>query len=156
MYFCRMVKIRNAKETDLKDIASFQVLMAKETEDLQLDEKTVYAGVKAVMDDPSKGRYFVAEANGQAVASLLITYEWSDWRNGNIFWIQSVYVLPEYRKQGIFRNLYLHVKALAEASADIAGIRLYMELNNGRARKVYENMGMQNGHYEVFEWMKNF
>ncbi|MDH5396993.1 MAG: GNAT family N-acetyltransferase [Cyclobacteriaceae bacterium] len=151
-----MVKIRNAKETDLKDIASFQVLMAKETEDLQLDEKTVYAGVKAVMDDPSKGRYFVAEANGQAVASLLITYEWSDWRNGNIFWIQSVYVLPEYRKQGIFRNLYLHVKALAEASADIAGIRLYMELNNGRARKVYENMGMQNGHYEVFEWMKNF
>ena len=156
MYFCRMVKIRNAKETDLKDIASFQVLMAKETEDLQLDEKTVYAGVKAVMDDPSKGRYFVAEANGQAVASLLITYEWSDWRNGNIFWIQSVYVLPEYRKQGIFRNLYLHVKALAEASTDIAGIRLYMELNNGRARKVYENMGMQNGHYEVFEWMKNF
>src|SRR5437867_31922 len=100
---------REAAVTDAGPIIEFQQAMAGETESIELDAPTVTRGVHAVFDDPSRGRYFVAEAEGNVIASLLITYEWSDWRNGNVWWIQSVYVRPAFRRRGIYARLYEHV-----------------------------------------------
>jgi GNAT superfamily N-acetyltransferase len=149
------IRYRDAKRTDAGDIVDFQIAMARETEDFALDRETCTRGVAAVFDDPSKGRYFVAEADGKVAASLLITFEWSDWRNGVVWWIQSVYVRPEYRKQGIYARLYEHVKQQA-SDPSIKGIRLYVEKRNAVAQKVYERCGMNGEHYQVFEWMKDF
>jgi GNAT superfamily N-acetyltransferase len=109
--------------------------------------------VKAVFEDPSRGQYYVAEATGRVIASLLITFEWSDWRNCNVWWFQSVYVVPEFRRQGIFRNMYTHIKNIAEEQ-DIAGLRLYVETKNEQARKTYEALGMSSEHYSFYEWMR--
>src|SRR5215470_16147170 len=106
---------RAATVTDASNMIAFQLAMARETEGIELDEPTVTRGVHAVFDDPSRGRYFVAASGPEVVASLLITYEWSDWRNGNVWWIQSVYVLPQFRRQGVYRGLYAHIRSLAEA-----------------------------------------
>ena len=100
-----MIKIREAVKDDFMTIAGFQQKMALETEDLILNKNKVEAGVRAVFDDPSKGFYIVAEEDSAVTASMLLTFEWSDWRNGNFLWIQSLYVIPEYRKQGIFRKM---------------------------------------------------
>ena len=97
--------------------------------------------------------YYVADSGGQVVASLLITYEWSDWRNCNFWWFQSVYVLPDFRRQGIFRRMYNFIKEQAEEQ-DIAGLRLYVETNNLRARKTYESLGMSSEHYSFYQWMR--
>ena len=145
---------RDAQRTDLGDIADFQIAMARETEDLDLDEATCRRGVEAVFNNPSRGRYFVAEIGGRVIASLLITYEWSDWRNGNVWWIQSVYVRPESRKQGIYTGLYEHVQKIASRDESIRGIRLYVDRRNTRAQEVYRRCGMNGDHYLVFEWMK--
>ena len=102
--------IRQAKETDSVNVVEFQLAMAWETEQLQLHEATVQKGVAAVFADPSKGTYYVAETEGKIVGSLLTTFEWSDWRNGTVLWIQSVYVLPEFRKRSIFSRLYKHIQ----------------------------------------------
>jgi len=127
--------------------------MARETEEVELDLETVTGGVLAIFDDPSRGRYCVADADGRVVASLLITYEWSDWRNGVVWWIQSVYVRPEYRGRGIYAGLYAHVQQSADRS--VKGIRLYVDRRNTRAQEVYRRLGMNGEHYLVFEWMKN-
>src|SRR5213594_728625 len=113
---------RGARRDDAPAIIDFQQAMARETEEVELDRETVTRGVHAVFDDPSRGRYFVADGDGRVVASLLITYEWSDWRNGVVWWIQSVYVDPEFRRQGIYAGLYSHVRALAETDASVRGI----------------------------------
>lgn len=150
-----MVTIRNATVNDLSDIVAFQLAMALETEDLALDPDTVSNGVRAVFDDPGKGVYYVAEAETKIVGSLLTTFEWSDWRNGNILWIQSVYILPDYRGKGIFRMFYGHIKSLVlHPENHLSGIRLYVEKNNLPARQVYAKLGMTNHHYETYEWMK--
>ena len=107
-----------------------------------------------VFEDPSRGRYFVAESDGQIVASLLITPEWSDWRNGVVWWIQSVYVRPDMRKRRVFGGLYDHVRRLAEATESVKGIRLYVDRRNTDAQEVYRRLGMDGEHYRVFEWMK--
>ncbi len=148
-----MLKIRKALPGDAPAIASFQVSMALETEQLVLDGPTVAKGVEAIFRDPSKGSYYVAESGERVVASLLITYEWSDWRNSNVWWIQSVYVVPQFRRQGVFKKLYYHVKDLA-VGQDIAGLRLYVETENRRARQTYESLGMNSGHYAFYEWMR--
>ena len=109
------------------------------------------AGVKAQLTDPARGIYHVAEIRGKIVGQLLITYEWSDWRNGNFWWIQSVYVAPEFRGQGIFRALFSHVRSLARARKDVCGLRLYMDVHNGTARRAYERLGMVHTDYQVFE-----
>lgn len=150
-----MPKIKQARRTDAELIIDFQHKMAKETENLELDKSLVGKGVKAVFDDPAKGVYYLADLNGEAAASLLITYEWSDWRNAWVWWIQSVYVLPEYRRQGIFQAMYRHITKLSESRSDVGGIRLYVDLTNTRARKVYENIGMNGDHYQLFEAMKD-
>ncbi len=148
-----MVIIRKATPVDAPDIIDFQLKMAWETEELTLDKVTVTKGVNAVFHDLSRGQYYVAESSGIVVASLLITYEWSDWRNCNVWWFQSVYVVPDFRRQGIFRKMYMHIRQLAEEN-DIAGLRLYVETKNSRAQKTYEALGMSSEHYSFYEWMR--
>ncbi len=146
--------IRKANENDSASIVAFQLAMAWETESLQLDEPTVIKGVAAVFADESKGTYYIAETAGKVVGSLLTTFEWSDWRNGTVLWIQSVYVLPEYRKQSIFSRLYKHVQGKVAADPNLRGIRLYADKTNTSAHQVYEHLGMTAEHYQMYEWMK--
>jgi GNAT superfamily N-acetyltransferase len=146
--------IRQANETDSASIVEFQLAMAWETEQLQLHEPTVIKGVAAVFADQGKGIYYVAELNGTVVGSLLTTFEWSDWRNGTVLWIQSVYVRPEYRKRSIFSHLYKHIQSLVVTNPDLRGIRLYADKTNIPAHGVYEHLGMTAEHYQMFEWMK--
>ncbi len=135
-------------------IAEFQLAMAKETESLALDSEICGKGVRAVFDDPGKGRYFVATVGGRIAASLLITYEWSDWRNGTVWWIQSVYVLPEHRGRKLFSGFYAFVKALAASEPAVQGLRLYVEKKNRSAQNAYSAVGMSADHYDLFEWMR--
>jgi len=116
--------IRQASEKDSSSIVEFQLAMAWETEQLQLDKPTVVKGVAAVFDDPAKGIYYVAETDGKVVGSLLTTFEWSDWRNGTVLWIQSVYVRPEFRKRSIFSRLYKHIQEMVASNPNLRGIRL--------------------------------
>jgi ribosomal protein S18 acetylase RimI-like enzyme len=125
--------------------------MALETEHKRLDPATVGKGVQTALGNPAHGRYFVAEIDGQVVGQLMITYEWSDWRNAVFWWIQSVYVLPEARRHGVFRALYDHVEALARATPGVCGLRLYVENDNMRAQKTYVGCGMANAGYLVME-----
>lgn len=122
-----------------------------ETEELRLDPATVRAGVKRILRDHSKGRYFLAEVDGVVAGQLMITYEWSDWRNGDIWWLQSVYVRPEFRSQGVFSALYADLKRLAEEAPRVCSLRLYMHRGNERARRAYQRLGMTQTQYEVFE-----
>ncbi len=145
------ITIRQAVPADGPVIADFNVRLAEETEGLRLDPARVQAGVGALLEDPAKGVYYVAEANGAVVGQLMITYEWSDWRNGNLWWIQSVYVKPEFRAQGIFRRLFEHVKNLAREQPGVPALRLYVHAENSRAHRSYERLGMSRTHYEVFE-----
>ena len=150
------INIRKGNPSDAKTIAGFQMLMARETEDIALDEPTVKKGVKAIFEKPGLGQYFIAEMDGKIVASLMTTFEWSDWRNSTVWWIQSVYVLPAYRQKGVFRKMYTHIKNQVLSLDEVPGIRLYMVHTNSRAAKVYENVGMDGEHYRMFEWMKDF
>jgi GNAT superfamily N-acetyltransferase len=145
------IKIRNASRSDSAIIASFNVRMGWETEQRRLNRARVQRGVHALLMDATKGTYYVAELDGAVVGQLLITHEWSDWRNGNFWWIQSVYVAPEFRRRGLFRALFNHVYALAKAQPEVCGLRLYMHARNGRARRAYEHLGMKHSDYEVFE-----
>jgi len=136
---------------DAPVIADFNLRLARETEDLRLEPLCVQQGVAALLSDPAKGLYYVAEVNGVIVGQLMITYEWSDWRNGNLWWIQSVYVKQEFRRQGVFRELFKYLEALARRLKDVRSLRLYMHADNSNARRSYENMGMHRTKYEVFE-----
>jgi len=147
---------RQATPADISNIVQFQINMARETEDLALDSQVLMRGVRAIFEDPSRGQYYVAEQQGRVVASTLVTYEWSDWRNGMVWWIQSVYVVPEARRQGVYAGLYSYIKGLAEADEQVQGIRLYVDRRNTRAQQVYARLGMNGEHYQVFEWMKSF
>lgn len=148
-----MITIRKAEQSDAPSIIDFQLKMAWETEEMKLVPETVTKGVNAVFEDSSRGQYYIAEDKGKVIASLLITYEWSDWRNCNVWWFQSVYVIPEFRRKGAFRKMYAHIRHLAEEQ-DIAGLRLYVETKNSRAQKTYEAMGMSSEHYAFYEWMR--
>ena len=148
------VVYRNATRDDANAIIEFQLAMARETEELELDRDVLTRGVAAVFDDPNKGRYYVAVADGVVVASLMITFEWSDWRNGMVWWIQSVYVRPEHRRRGIYGGLYTHVRDMIAGDAAVRGIRLYVDERNRPAQEVYARLGMNGEHYRVFEWMK--
>ena len=146
--------IRQATQEDHKSLVDFQLAMAHETEGIELYRPTVELGVQAVLNDSAKGNYYVAETNGQVVASLLTTFEWSDWRNGTILWIQSVYVKPAFRRNGVYRKMYAHIKELVKQNNNLNGIRLYADKTNLPAQKTYENLGMNQDHYTMFEWMK--
>lgn len=144
-------KLRPAGPDDLACIAAFQARMAEETEAKHLDPATVRAGVAAVLADPRHGFYLLAECGGEVVASLLVTFEWSDWRNGRFFWIQSVYVLPSHRRQGIYRALHADVRRRAQAAGDVVGLRLYVERENAHARATYDAVGMEETPYRLYE-----
>ncbi len=145
------IRIREGALSDAPLVADFNLLLAEESEGLRLDEALVQAGVAAVLKDPAKGLYYIAEVEGAVVGQLMITYEWSDWRNGNIWWIQSVFVKPEFRRAGVFRMLYNHVQTLARARKDVCSLRLYVHKDNTRASQSYERLGMTRTHYEIYE-----
>jgi len=145
------IRIRDAVLNDQDIIAGFNTCMAMETEGRNLAPDLISSGVAAVLDDPGKGRYWVAEIADQVVGQLLITYEWSDWRNGVMWWIQSVYIHPDFRRMGVFSSLYRHVESLARADRHVCGIRLYVEDDNERAQATYLALGMRRPGYQVME-----
>ena len=148
--------IRKALPSDAATIVSFQLAMALETENIVLDPDVVDLGVNAVFDDYSKGSYYVAERSGTIMGSLLTTYEWSDWRNGTVLWIQSVYVLPEFRRQGVYRKLYSYLQEMVQTDDQLKGIRLYADISNKTAHRAYQQLGMESDHYQTFEWLKEW
>jgi GNAT superfamily N-acetyltransferase len=152
--FAGMITIRKALVNEAAMIARFQQLMALETESLSLDPEIVLKGVEMVFSDPAKGTYMVAETDQKVVACALLTPEWSDWRKGTFLWIQSVYVNPAYRKQGIYSQLYSHIKELVLHSKEYLGLRLYVVMNNTVAQKTYSSTGMDGDHYKLYEWIK--
>ena len=143
--------IRPATASDANFLARGNAAMALETEHKRLDPSVVDAGVRAALADSSKGRYFVAELDSAPVGQLMFTYEWSDWRNGTFWWIQSVYVLPAARRGGVFRALFRHVEQLAAQDPSVCGIRLYVERENVRAQATYRHCGLQDAGYAVME-----
>ncbi len=145
------MNIRLAEKAEAIALVEFNQAMALETEGKTLDAQILQSGVESVFHDEKKGFYVVAEEDGQIVGSLMITFEWSDWRDSWFWWIQSVYILPAYRGRGIYRLLYQFVKARAELENDVCGFRLYVEKENGRAQMVYEKLGMQTSHYLMYE-----
>ena len=146
--------IREATAIDIPVIIDFQQKMAWETEKVSLDPAILTRGVKNLFADVNLGKYYVAEENGTVVGCLMTTYEWSDWRNGTVLWIQSVYIIEPYRGKGIYKQLYNHIQEMVKKSSDLRGIRLYVDKTNKSAQHVYEKLGMNGEHYQVFEWMK--
>jgi GNAT superfamily N-acetyltransferase len=145
--------IRHARPSDRARLVEYNRAMAWETEHKQLDEQVLARGVAAVFDDPAKGFYLVADSAGEMVGQLMITTEWSDWRDGWFWWIQSVYVRPEARKQGVFRALFAEAERLARAAGNVVGLRLYVERENANAQRTYQRLGMVDAGYLVFEKM---
>ncbi len=145
------IRIANFKDAD--SLVEFNQAMALETEGKRLDAQILKSGVEAVFQDENKGFYVVAESGGVITGGLMITFEWSDWRGQWFWWIQSVYILPKFRGQGIYRQLYGFVKVKAQERNDVCGFRLYVETENERAQRVYEKLGMQKSHYLMFEEM---
>lgn len=147
------MEIRLARKEDASAMVEFNQAMALETEGKTLDSQTLTSGVGAVFHDDKKGFYVVAEDKGKIVGGLMVTFEWSDWRDGWFWWIQSVYILPEYRGRSIYSLLYQFVKNEAQKEGNVCGFRLYVEKENERAQKVYENLGMEETYYLMYEEM---
>ena len=146
-----MITIRPAQSEDAKTIVAFNMAMALETEQKKLDPAILTNGVQAVFNNPSHGFYVVAQSEGQTIGSLLVTPEWSDWRNGIFWWIQSLYVLPQWRQRGVFKALYAFVAEKAGTDDAVRGLRLYVETNNTTARACYEKQGMIPSVYTLYE-----
>jgi ribosomal protein S18 acetylase RimI-like enzyme len=148
------MRIRPARRRDAPALMAFNRAMALETEAKELFPKVIGAGVRHLLAHPQSGFYLVAEENREVIAALMITKEWSDWRNGDFWWIQSVYVRPEYRGRGVYGGLYRYVQRLAGQRRRVVGFRLYVDHDNRRARKVYRTLGMEETRYRVFEELK--
>jgi RimJ/RimL family protein N-acetyltransferase len=149
-----MIAIRRALPEDLDVLMDFQQKLAEETESVSLDRGTLARGLTALLQDESKGMYFVAEHDGQPVGCCMITYEWSEWRNGTVWWLQSVYIIGSHRKRGVFREMFSTIMKRVKNDPELAGLRLYVDKRNANAMKVYESLGMNGEHYSVYEWMK--
>lgn len=145
------IEIRDARPEDCRTIAAYNSAMAEETEGRRLHPELIDRGVAALLADAAKGRYWVAEIGDRVVGQIMITHEWSDWRNGTMWWIQSVYVHPDFRRQGVFADLYRHVESQARANGEVCGLRLYVERGNTRALKTYLALGMVDPGYQVME-----
>ena len=145
-----MLSIRPATLADIPVLCGWNAAMARETEKLELDAARLEHGVRCVFEQPQRGFYLVAERDGVAVGGLLVTFEWSDWRNGDYWWIQSVYVMPQARRSGVFRALHAEVERRAR-DACAARLRLYVETENARAQATYEGLGMRRCHYAMYE-----
>ena len=145
------VLVRRAVAADAQTIADFNQAMAMETEGKPLDNSVIRNGVKQVFSTPQYGFYLVAEIDNAVVGCLLITYEWSDWRNGLFWWIQSVYVAENARRRGVYKSMYKHVQHLANSETNVCGIRLYVERENKRAQRTYQSLGMYETDYNLYE-----
>lgn len=146
-----IIEIRQAVSADVETIVDFNLALCRETEKRDLDRVTVSEGVRRFISEPARGRYFVALIAGEVVGQTAHTFEWSDWRNGEIWWLQSVYVHPLHRSRGVFRALFEHIRQQGEADAECCGIRLYMERENENARGSYLRLGFCETGYEVLE-----
>ena len=149
-----MIKIRRAKSSDAERIVELQLLMAQETETLKLNRSVVRKGVQGVFQQPERGTYWVAEEKGKILGVLLAIPEWSDWRNGTVLWLHSLYVIPEARRRGVFKKLYLNLKRQVQQSPELIGLRLYVDKTNTSAQKVYERLDLNKDHYDLYEWLK--
>jgi GNAT superfamily N-acetyltransferase len=147
-----MLRVRPATAGDLEAIVDGNLNLARESENVVLDVATLHEGVRALLEGRAPGRYWAAEEDGRVVGQLLITYEWSDWRNRMVWWIQSVYVAPDQRRRGVLTALYERVRREAK-EAGCGGLRLYVDNGNGRAQAAYTALGMNGEHYRVFEDM---
>jgi ribosomal protein S18 acetylase RimI-like enzyme len=148
------MRIRLATPDDAQILVDFNSAMALETERKQLFPEVIGAGVRSLLASPAAGFYLLAELGERVAGSLMITKEWSDWRNGTFWWIQSVYVRPELRRQGVYRSLYRHVQEMAAKDPAVCGFRLYVERENSHAQATYRSLGMKETHYKVFEDLK--
>lgn len=142
--------VRSATLDDLERIVLFNQAMARETEGRDLDRRTLSKGVERLLKQPARGEYFVAEQDGEIVGQLMVTTEWSDWRNGEIWWLQSVYVSKRLRREGVYRRLHEHVRNLAR-ERKVIGLRLYVERDNRTAQATYRSLGMEESSYRLFE-----
>jgi len=148
------IEIRRAGAADVAALVEFNAAMALETEQKVLEPAVLTAGVQGLLAHPDYGFYLVAvDETGTAVGCLMITYEWSDWRNGLFWWVQSVYVTKAHRGQGVYRALYQRVKQLAQEQGGVCGFRLYVEEHNDAAQATYGRLGMSKTHYLMFEEM---
>jgi L-amino acid N-acyltransferase YncA len=147
--------IREATTKDIPHLLDFQLKMALETENITLEISSLTQGVNKLFKDPTKGRYYVAEENNEVMGCLMTTYEWSDWRNGTVIWIQSVYIATSHRGKGVYKTMYEHIQKMVSDDPDLRGIRLYVDKTNRAAQQVYTNLKMNGDHYQVFEWMKD-
>ena len=145
------IRIRRGEVRDAACLAGFNRAMAEETEGKALDPDVALRGVELLLAHPDRGFYLLGESHGEVLASLMVTTEWSDWRAGTFWWIQSVYVRPAQRRRGLFRALYAHVRALAVGAGDVCGLRLYVERENAGAHRTYEAVGMQETTYRLYE-----
>lgn len=152
------IEIRDAVADDLDVIVDFSMRLAAETESKTLDKAVLTRGVTKSLDEPDRLRFWVAERHGRVIGQTAITREWSDWRNGWVWWLQSVYIAQDMRGQGVFRKLYTHIRETARAESDVIGLRLYVEQENERAQKTYSSLGMVPGGYYVYEelWTERF
>ena len=145
------ITIRPAELGDAEMIADFNLRMAAETESKRLDRVTATQGVRRIIDTPGFGFYLVAVCDDELAGCMMVTSEWSDWRDAAFWWIQSVYVIPELRRRGVFRRLYAHVRDRATATPGICGLRLYVESGNSAAQATYEQLGMSRTPYQMYE-----
>lgn len=145
------ITVRPATLDDAEFLVHGNAQMALETENLALDIDRLRGGVRAMFDEPARGFYLVAEIEGTRAGQMMITYEWSDWRNGAFWWIQSVYTVPEARRRGVFRALYTQAESLARQRGSVCGLRLYVDIHNQGARETYRRCGMQETGYRMFE-----
>ncbi len=145
------ITIRDALAADAAPIADYNNRMAEETEARSLDPDLIGSGVATLLADPSKGRYWVAEVDGRIIGQIAVTFEWSDWRNGMIWWIESVYVHADQRRKGVYSSLYRHVESVARQDTEVIGIRLYVEKDNARAQATYAKLGMCMTNYQIMQ-----
>lgn len=148
------VIVRKARFEESDTIINFNINMAKETENIELPYEKIAPGVRGLFSNPEYGFYIVAEIDGEIAASMMITYEWTDWRNGIFWWIQSVYVREEFRRKGIYSKMYEWVKDQVKSKKDVFGFRLYVEKENINAQKTYEALGMKETVYKMYEEKK--
>ncbi|MEX2176430.1 MAG: GNAT family N-acetyltransferase [Pirellulaceae bacterium] len=145
------LSIRSARLDDVPGIVEFNIRLAWENEHRRLAEETIAAGVRRALSQPDLCRYFVAEQEGRLVGQAMVTFELTDWRDGVLWWLQSVYVAEAHRSQGVFRALFGHIRKLAEAEPEVRGLRLYVERENERAQRVYEQLGLRPSGHLVYE-----
>ena len=143
--------IRNATREDVAFLADCNIAMAWESEQKALSREVLTRGIVAVFDHPERGFYVVAERDGKRAGSLLITHEWSDWRNGGWWWIQSVYVMPDARRSGVFTTMYREIELRARATSGVIGLRLYVEKENTGAQSTYAALGMEPAPYSLYQ-----